>query len=90
MKSNHLFEKYLAQVSPDIREEVRLNIDISNRIHEIMMRKKMTQKDLAVKMGKRESEISRWLTGGHGFTTSSLAKISIALGEPVITVTYSD
>ena len=37
-------------------------------------------------MGKRESEISRWLTGSHGFTTTTLAKIAAVLGEPVVTV----
>ena len=46
----------------------------------------MTQKELAAKMGKRESEISKWLTGRHNFTTKTLASISLALGEPIINV----
>ena len=46
----------------------------------------MTQREFAALMGKRESEISRWLTGTHGFTTTTLAKISAVLGEPIVEV----
>jgi ribosome-binding protein aMBF1 (putative translation factor) len=46
----------------------------------------MSQKDLASKMGKRESEISRWLTGRHNFTTNTLADISLALNEAIVVV----
>ncbi len=87
MKKNPLFEKCLSCVAPEVREEVRLNIDIANRIYDILKAKNMTQREFAALMGKRESEISRWLTGSHGFTTTTLAKISAVLGEPVVQVT---
>ncbi len=86
MKKNPLFEQCLANVSPEVREEVRLNIDIANRIYDLLKAKKMTQREFAALMGKRESEISRWLTGSHGFTTTTLAKIAAVLGEPIIEV----
>ena len=87
MKRNPLFEKCLERVSPEVREEVRLNIDIANRIYDLLKAKRMTQREFAALMGKRESEISRWLTGSHGFTTTTLAKIAAVLGEPIIEVT---
>lgn len=86
MKKNPLFEQCLADVAPETREEVRLNMDIANRIYDLLKAKKMTQREFAALMGKRESEISRWLTGSHGFTTTTLAKISAVLGEPVVEV----
>ena len=86
MKKNPLFEQCLVSVSPEVREEVRLNIDIANRIYDLLKAKKMTQREFAALMGKRESEISRWLTGTHGFTTTTLAKISAILGEPIVEV----
>lgn len=86
MKKNPLFEQCLAGVAPETREEVRLNIDIANRIYDLLKTKKMTQREFAALMGKRESEISRWLTGSHGFTTTTLAKIAAVLGEPVVEV----
>ena len=84
MKKNPLFEQCLAGVAPETREEVRLNMDIAHRIYALLKAKKMTQREFAVLMGKRESEISRWLTGSHGFTTTTLAKMSAVLGEPVV------
>lgn len=86
MKKNPLFEKCLSNVAPEVREEVRLNMDIANRIYDILQARNMTQREFAALMGKRESEISRWLTGSHGFTTATLAKIATVLGEPIVQI----
>ena len=85
-KANNLFEKYLERVDSEIRNEVNLNIDIANRIYDLIKKKGMTQREFAALMGKRESEVSRWLSGTRGFTTNTLAKISAVLGEPVVKV----
>lgn len=86
MKKNRIFEQCVADVAPEVMAEVGLNVDIANRIYDILKAKKMTQREFATLMGKRESEISRWLTGSHGFTTTTLANISAVLGEPVVEV----
>lgn len=86
MKTNQIFDQCIAETSPEVIEEVNLNVDIANRIYDLLKAKKMTQREFAAKMGKRESEISRWLTGAHGFTTTTLAKIATVLGEPVVEV----
>ena len=86
MKKNPLFDQCVANVAPEVMEEVSLNVDIANRIYDLLKKKKMTQREFAALMGKRESEISRWLTGSHGFTTTTLAKIAAVLGEPVVEV----
>ncbi len=69
-----------------MKEEVSLNIDIVNRIHDLLKEKNMTQRQLASLLGKKESEVSRWLTGSHGFTISTIAKISAVLEESIIEV----
>ena len=86
MKKNVLFEKCLANVSPEVSHETNLNIDIANRIYDILKEKKITQKEFARMLGKKEPEISRWLSGKHGFTIATIAKISAVLKEPVIQV----
>lgn len=86
MKTNALFEESLARVSPETRAEVNLNIDISNRIHDILKSQGLSQRELAKRMGKTEAEVSRWLTGEHGFTTRTISRISSALGEPIVNV----
>lgn len=87
MKIDPLFKECLANVAPEVRTEVRLNMDIANRIYDLLHEKNMTQREFAALMGKRESEISRWLTGSHGFTTTTLAKISAVLNDPIVEVT---
>lgn len=86
MKKNSLFDQCVANVAPEVMKEVSLNVDIANRIYDLLKKKKMTQREFAALMGKRESEISRWLTGSHGFTTTTLAKIAAVLGEPIVMV----
>lgn len=86
MKKNSLFDQCVANIAPEVMEEVSLNVDIANRIYDLLKEKKMTQREFAALMGKRESEISRWLTGSHGFTTTTLAKISAVLGEAIVMV----
>ena len=84
--TNPLFRECLAQVSEKTRAEFNLSFEIAERIVAILKAKGMSQKELASKMGKRESEVSRWLAGRHNFTTNTLADISLALGEPIVSV----
>ena len=86
MITNPLFRECLSQVSDATRAEFELSFEIADRIEAVLKKKGITQKELAAKMGKRESEISKWLTGRHNFTTKTLAGISIALGEPIISI----
>ncbi|MCH5243106.1 MAG: helix-turn-helix transcriptional regulator [Muribaculaceae bacterium] len=86
MKTNPIFRECLSKVSDKTRAEFNLSFEIADRIDSILKRKGMTQKELAAKMGKRESEISKWLTGRHNLTTNTIAGISSALGEPIILI----
>ena len=61
-------------------------MDIPYRIIEILNRKGWNQSDLAKTMGKKEAEISKWLSGAHNFTIATIAKIETALGEDIITI----
>lgn len=84
--TNPLFRECLAQVSDKTRAEFNLSFAIADRIVSILKNQGLTQKELAMRMGKRESEISRWLTGRHNFTTNTLADIALVLGEPIVSV----
>lgn len=68
------------------RKAFELSYNISERIYNILNKKGMTKKELAIKTGKKESEISRWLSFGHNFTCKTLTLISNALGEEIIQV----
>ena len=60
--------------------------DIVVRVHQLMKKKKLSQNKLAEKMGKKPSELSKWLSGNHNLTLRSIAKLQAELGESVIEV----
>lgn len=80
---NPLLEKYRSQIKPEDKADMDATFAIANRIHELLVKRGMTQKDLAIKLNKKEAEVSKWLTGSHNFTISTLNRIGYAIGEPV-------
>jgi transcriptional regulator with XRE-family HTH domain len=48
--------------------------------------KGISKKELAVKLEKHPSEISKWLNGEHNFTLRSIAKLQSELGETLLEV----
>ena len=86
MIQNNLFRQCLAAIPEEQRVEFELSFGIAERICEILKSKGLTQKDFARLLGKRESEISKWMTGRHNFTTQTVARIETALGCKVLTI----
>ena len=81
------FKEKMDAIPPEIVSEVQLSADIIARIDAILKEKKMTQRDLARKLGRSEAVVSRWTTGFPNLTLKSIAEISTALGTPLIQVT---
>jgi len=69
---------------PAINKLVEKNLAIANKIHELLEKRGLKAVDLARLMDKKPSEISKWLTGTHTFTTKTISKIEVILGEDVI------
>lgn len=86
MKHNEKYQEQLRTVSPEIRMEMELSRSIVDRIHQILKDKNMTQRELAARIGCSEAQIIRWTHGFPNFTLSAVARISAALGEPLITI----
>lgn len=80
------FKEKVTAVSPEIQMEIQLSADIIARIDTLLQEKNMTQRDLARKLGKSEAVVSRWTTGFPNLTLRSIAELSTALGEPLISV----
>ena len=84
--ASELFKKLLSQVPAETEQEVHLSMQIALRIRALMQKNNMTQSELARKLGKDPAEINRWLSGMHTFTTKTLIKLHVILGEPIINV----
>jgi len=90
MKRSSILEERRKHVDPEIREAVDLSFQIVDRIHEILTEKGLKQKDLAMLLGKKEAEISKWMRGTHNFTIDTLVTIERALQAPILQVIHHE
>ena len=81
---NRRLEERRKKIPQSVETFVKRSFDIVDRIHEILVSQGKDQKELAKVLGKKESEISKWMTGTHNFTLKTLAKIEEVLGEQII------
>lgn len=83
---NKFFQEILDNTPRETEIFVELYADLVARVQQLMDEKGWTQKELAAKMGKQPSEISKWLSGEHNFTLRSIAKLSAELNESLLQV----
>lgn len=84
---NNIIDTWLNEKgSPEIAKLVEKNLAIANKIHEMLKERGLKPADLARMLDKKPSEISKWLTGTHTFTTKTITKIETVLAEDIIHV----
>ena len=83
---NTSFRQMVAAVPADIRREVDLEFAISNRIYELMTKRGLSKVEFAQALGKRPSEVTKWLSGQHNFTLRTISLLSAFFGEELIAV----
>lgn len=78
----------LAAIPPESKRQYDYSFAISDRIDEILKMRNLSKREFARMVGKRPSEISRWLAGTHNFTLATIAKIEITLGTNLINIEH--
>lgn len=78
-KNESVLDLLISQRDENEYAKVESRMGIAVKIAKALKRKGMTQKELAEKLGKRPSEISKWLTGNHNFTHDTLFDIQTVL-----------
>ena len=81
-----MIDEVRCSITPEMKLQMEMSVAIANRIYDILEAKGMTQKELARKLGKTETEVSRWLSGTHNLTLSTISKVSVALGEDIVII----
>lgn len=84
--SDPIFDELYANVPEDSKRMSSYSFAIAARIDEILARKGWNKTDFANAMGKTNAEISKWMSGQHNFTISTIAKIEAALEEDIISI----
>lgn len=84
--SDPLFDEAFSKIPEESRRMSAHSFAIAAHINEILERKGWSKTDFATAMGKKNAEISKWMSGQHNFTIATIAKIETVLGEDIISV----
>jgi transcriptional regulator with XRE-family HTH domain len=79
-----IVERLKAKILPENRIFVKKNLEISEQVTALLKEKKWSQKELAIRLGKSESEVSKLLSGLHNLTLKSISKLEAELGSDII------
>lgn len=85
-KATNSYRKMVASIPEDIKAEIDLSFAISDRIDFLMNERGLSKKQFADALGRRPSEITKWLSGQHNFTIATLGMLSAFFGQPIVTV----
>lgn len=80
------YQAIVAAVPQQIKAEINLSFAVSNRIAELMQEKGLSKKQFADAIGKRPCEVTKWLSGQHNFTLTTLGMLSAFFGQPIVSV----
>lgn len=84
MKKSKTLDDLLSILTENMSDEDILAIDISSKLSGAIARRRidlgLSQSELASKLGKSQSTISKWENGDMNFTVESLAEIAVKLG----------
>lgn len=71
---------------PEITRLVEKNLALTEKINSILKERGIQKSQFAELLGKRPSEISKWLSGTHNLTMKSITKMESVLGEDLINI----
>lgn len=83
---NSKFQQMVANVPKEVLTEVDLSFDIASEIDALMQERGLSKKQFADALGKKPSEVTKWLSGQHNFTIRTIAMLSSFFGKPIIRI----
>lgn len=67
------------RVPQHLKDLIHKRMSLAAKIDDVLQARGLTNQEFAFMMGKKPSEISRWLSGTHNFTTETLWEIERVL-----------
>jgi transcriptional regulator with XRE-family HTH domain len=77
--SSPLIKELKSRIPQTMKESINRRMSLAAQIDDILQARGLTNQEFAFMMGKKPSEISRWLSGTHNFTTETLWEIERVL-----------
>ena len=81
-------EELRNDTSPQMSQQITKRMKLAAQIDDALMSRGLTNQEFAFMMGKKPSEVTRWLSGTHNFTTETLwqmervLKIQLLVSSP--------
>lgn len=90
-RNKSALSKLLDEITPEEQEKTDIKMMLAAKIADAMQAKGWNKTLLLKAMGKTNpSEITRWLSGTHNFTTDTLIDLQRVLGINLLNVTNED
>ncbi len=72
------------RMKPENHQFISKNLAITEQVYSLLKEKGWSQKEFAKRLGKHESEVSRWLSGLHNLTLESIVKMEVVLETEIL------
>jgi transcriptional regulator with XRE-family HTH domain len=73
------------RIPKELSEQIDRRMGLAVKIAETLRSRGLTNQEFAFMMGKKPSEVSRWLSGTHNFTTETLWQMERILNVKILT-----
>jgi transcriptional regulator with XRE-family HTH domain len=73
------------RIPKELSEQIDRRMGLAVKIAETLRARGLTNQEFAFMMGKKPSEVSRWLSGTHNFTTETLWQMERVLNVQILT-----
>lgn len=83
-------EELRNETSPQMSQQISKRMKLAAQIDDVLISRGLTNQEFAFMMGKKPSEITRWLSGTHNFTTETLWEIERVLQIQLLTSSVPD
>jgi transcriptional regulator with XRE-family HTH domain len=86
MYSSDLLDNLMSEITPQEQKRTDQRMQLAARIDEARIKKGLKKKEFAELMGKKSSEISRWLSGTHNISSDTLFDIEEILKVSLVNI----
>src|SRR5882762_6516885 len=84
--TSKVLDDLLKEITPQEQQRTENKMQLAAKIDDARLAKGWSQTKFAEEMGKQPSEISKWLSGTHNFTSDTLWDIEAKLGVKLISL----
>lgn len=81
--SSPLISGIMDELTPVEKVQTAVKMRLAAKLDDLIRQRGWGKGEFAEHLGKHPSEITKWLSGTHNFTTDTLSEIAVALGVTV-------